>query len=398
MGKIRRTAHAFFGLEDDYVLDAESLLRGIPLTSSDDAQIVAMAVLTGERHPIARRDWDVLASIPADRWVDENRFDPEVLRGLLEKALIISDTDQGPVRELRQRDEALTAAAWHPYASLYHYLTQWSGVDIRNGGDGEAELAAQTAAGVRELVAEHGLPPTELPQLRSDHTVALPGRSRSEPFYRTLMKRRTTRAFDLERPMRLEDLDTVLRYAFGVHGYASRVEGVVCVKRTSASGGGLHPITPYPIIANVDGIAPGVYHYNAGDHSLALVSRLSTEEAHELASAFMCGQSYFGTAHVSFVLAARFYRNHWKYRVHPRAYAGILMDAAHLSQTVYLIAAELGLGAFVTIGINGRDIEQRLGLDGVQAGPIAVCGCGPRAPRSSPLEPVFTPDPPGRGA
>ena len=90
----------------------------------------------------------------------------------------------------------------------------------------------------------------------------------------------------------------------------------MCIKRTSPSGGGLHPITAYPIIANVEGIAPGVYHYNAGDHSLALVSSLTTDEAHELATAFMSGQSYFGSAHVSFVLAARFYRNHWKYRRH----------------------------------------------------------------------------------
>jgi putative peptide maturation dehydrogenase len=397
VGEVRRTAHAFFSLEDDYVVDAASLLRGIPLTSSDEAQIVAMAVLTGERHRIGRGDWEVLAAIPADRWVDEDRFDPEVLRSLLDKGLIVSDADEGRYRALRDREAALTATAWHPYATLYHYLTQWSGVDIRDGSGGDAELAAETAAGVQDLVAEHGLPPTELPHVSSDHTVVLPGRSRSGPFYRTLMERRTTRAFDPERSMSLDDLDTVLRYVFGAHGYASRVEGVVSIKRTSASGGGLHPITAYPIIANVEGVAPGLYHYNAGDHSLALVSSLSTEQAHELATAFMSGQSYFGAAHVSFVLAARFYRNHWKYRRHPRAYAGILMDAAHLSQTLYLVAAELGLGAFVTIAINGRDIEERLGLDGVDAGPIAVCGCGPRAPRSSPLDPRFTPDRPGSG-
>lgn len=398
MGEVRRTAHAFFSLEDDYVLDVESLLQGIPLTASDEARIVAMAVLTGERHPIDRRDWEVLMSIPTDRWVDDGGFDTEILRTLLDNGLILSDSSDSRYRELRERDEKLTATAWHPYATLYHYLTQWSGVDIRDGDGDDAELAAETATGVRDLVAEHGLPPTELPHVSSDHTVALPGRLRPEPFYRTLTERRTTRAFDLEQPMSLDDLDTVLRYVFGVHGFASRVEGVVCIKRTSASGGGLHPITAYPIIANVEGIAPGVYHYNAGDHSLALVSSLTTLEAHELATGFMSGQSYFGSAHVSFVLAARFYRNHWKYRRHPRAYAGILMDAAHLSQTLYLVAAELGLGAYVTIAINGRDIEARLGLDGVEAGPIAVCGCGPRAAHSSPLEPRFTPDRPNRPA
>jgi hypothetical protein len=52
----------------------------------------------------------------------------------------------------------------------------------------------------------------------------------------------------------------------------------------------------------------------------------------------MAGQSFFGAAHVSFVLTARFARNHWKYRGHDRAYAGMLMDAAHLSQTLYLSA------------------------------------------------------------
>ncbi len=392
MGNVRRTEHAFFSLEDDYVLDAVSLLRGIGPTSAARARIVALAVLTGERHAITRRDWEVLVSIPTDRWIDEDRLDPGVICGLLDKALILSDSSDSPPRRLRERDEALTATAWHPYATLYHYATQWSGVDIRggdNGDDGEAELAAETEAAIRHLVAEHGRPPIELPHVGSSETVSLPGRVRTEPFYRTLVQRRTTRTFDLEHPMALDDLDTVLRYAFGCHGYASRVEGVVCIKRTSPSGGGLHPITTYPIITNVEGVPPGVYHYNAGEHSLALVSSLSKEEARELATGFMCGQEYFGDAHVSFVLAARFYRKQWKYRRHPRAYAGILMDAGHLSQTLYLLAAELGLGAFVTMGINGRDIEERFGLDGVEEGAVAVCGCGPRGPRSSPLEPQF---------
>jgi hypothetical protein len=70
------------------------------------------------------------------------------------------------------------------------------------------------------------------------------------------------------------------------------------------------------------------------------------------------------------------------------------MDAAHLSQTLYLVAAELGLGAYFTLGINGRDIERRLRLDGVERGAIAVCGCGLRSPHRSPLEPKFTQWPP----
>lgn len=387
MAQIRRTAYAFFSLEDDYVFDAVSLLHAVVPTPEPTGQIVALAVLTGERHRIDREDWDVLASISSDRWVDEERYDDRVVRRLLDAALILSDADTGPLRDLRERDEALTANAWNQYAALYHFGTQWSGVTIENGSDGE--LAAATAAAVRELVAEHGPAPGELSHLSSTTTISLPGRTRREPFYRTLANRRTTRTFDLERPMSLDELDAVLRYVFGCHGYAGK-EGIACIKRTSASAGGLHPVIALPIISHVEGITPGIYHYNIGDHSLALLEGLTREQARGLAGEFMCGQRYFGEAHVSFVLAARFNRNHWKYRRHPRAYAGILMDAAHLSQTLYLVAAELGLGAYFTLGINGRDIEKRLKLDGVERGAIAVCGCGPRSPHRSPLEPEFT--------
>jgi putative peptide maturation dehydrogenase len=346
--------------------------------------------LTGERHVIARRDWEVLLSVPTDRWVQEDGFDAGVIRRLLERALIVSDSSDSPFRELRARDEALTANAWNPFAAFYHFMTQWSGLDIRHGSDAATDLAAETTAAIRELVTEYGPPPRELPHVSSTQSVRLPARARTGRFYQTLTERRTTRAFAFEQPMLLDDLDTVLRYVFGCHGYASRVEGVVCIKRTSPSGGGLHPLTVYPIITNVEGVAPGIYHYDARDHSLALVLSLSMSEARELASTFMCGQTYFAAAHVSFVLSARFYRNHWKYRRHPRAYAGILMDAAHLSQTLYLVSGELGLGAFVTIGINGRDIERRLGLDGISEGVVAVCGCGPRAAGASPLDFEFT--------
>jgi nitroreductase len=62
------------------------------------------------------------------------------------------------------------------------------------------------------------------------------------------------------------------------------------------------------------------------------------------------------------------------------------MDAAHLSQTFYLVATELGLGPFVTAAINGSDIEEDLGLDGVSEGAIAICGCGVPARGTRSLE------------
>jgi nitroreductase len=62
-----------------------------------------------------------------------------------------------------------------------------------------------------------------------------------------------------------------------------------------------------------------------------------------------------------------------------------------LSQTLYLVCTELGLGAFVTAAINGGNIEERLGLDGYREGAILVCGCGPPGPAAAGLEPEFAP-------
>jgi putative peptide maturation dehydrogenase len=394
MAKVRRTPYAFFYLQDDYLLDVAALLRAEPPAPAGEARVLALALLTGERHQLCREELDLLMSVPADRWVEADGRDPDMLRALTQKGLLVSDADEPHLRAVRERDEALSANEWNLYAALYHYMTQWSGVDIRDGDDEDLQLAAKSQVGVQAFVAKYGRPPPAFPEARSSRALPLPGGEREGTLYRTLTARRTTRAFDPAVPMTLDQLDNVLRYVFGCHGYRSTVADIVCIKRTSPSGGGLHPIEAYPIVNNVSGVPPGVYHYNARDHSLSLLLELDAGEARQTATSFMCGQSYFGAAHVSFVLTARFYRNHWKYRRHQKAYAGILMDAAHLSQTLYLVSGELSLGAFITIAINARDIEERLGFDGVSEGVIAMTGCGPRAPGESPLEMHFSPQPP----
>jgi nitroreductase len=69
----------------------------------------------------------------------------------------------------------------------------------------------------------------------------------------------------------------------------------------------------------------------------------------------------------------------------------MLMDAAHLSQTLYLVATERGLGAYVTAAVNGADVDARLGLDGVREGVLAVCGLGVPAATPSPFDAPFKP-------
>lgn len=376
MPTVRRTPYAFYYLDD-----------------AADPPILALAILTGEQHRLDRRAFELLMSLPADRWADGDGIDPAALGRLTDMGLVLQDPCTGPAAALRARDEALSANQWNLYAALYHFMTQWRGMYAADADQHPALVKEQSRAVARAFVAAHGPPPGEFAELPAGDQVALPDPVPAGPLFDALTRRRTTRAFDTDTPLTADELGTVLRYVFGCHGYGRNVADVVCIKRTSPSGGGLHPIEVYPIVADVVGLDPGIYHYNVRDHALAPVSPLGRDEARRLATAFMCGQSYFAGAAVSFVMTARFYRNHWKYRRHQKAYAGILMDAAHLSQTLYLVAGELGLGAFITLAINARDIEQRLGLDGVGEGVIAMCGCGHRAPGPSPLELRFAPSP-----
>jgi putative peptide maturation dehydrogenase len=385
--RICRTRYALFYLEDR--LDPRALLRGELPDAPGGSDVLALALLTGQRHRLRRDQVELLLSLPAGQWVSAGDLPEAGVGELAELGLLISDLDEEPQASLRRRDEALAINQWNLYAAAYHLMTQWREMDIR-GEMERLELGHETREATLAYMRNRDPPPGPFPESRSGPTTALPEGWRSGALYDALLARRTTRSFAPGTAMSADDLATVLRYVFGSHGEARNVADVALIKRTSPSGGAMHPIEAYPIVTNVRAVEPGIYHYDARRHVLEPLSPLDADEARPTVTRFLAGQDYFGDAHVSIVLTARFYRSHWKYRRHPKAYAGILMDAAHLSQTLYLVATELGLGAFVTVAINGLEIEERLGLDGIEEGVIAVCGCGVRAAGDSPLELSFS--------
>ena len=128
-----------------------------------------------------------------------------------------------------------------------------------------------------------------------------------------------------------------------------------------------------------------------GAHALARLREL--DDAAAVAQQLACGQEFAGETHVSFILTARFDRCFWKYRRTDKGYGALLMEAGHLSQTLYLLAAALGLGAWVTLAINSVEIEDLLELDGVDEGALAMLGCGVPSDEPSPLDMPFKPLP-----
>ena len=384
MPRYRRTAYAFLYCHDTGFVDLELLLRGTvePIALR---QVLGFSVLIGRPQPLSPDELNLFIRLPGGEWSESPGGEEARCKGLARKGLLVSDTgDDDELCELRRRDENLTREQWHVFASFLHFFTRWQGKDVWRELP-EADLAAAEA----ELVRRWGPPPSPF-HARGGPTVPLPSPLRSEPFSELLERRRTTRSFALEESMSLEELSVLLYYTFGCQGYAHLDAGLVALRKTSPSGGGLHPTEAYPLIRDVDGLEPGFYHYDAGRHVLEPVRLLSANDVRELAIRLAAGQPFAGDAHALVLLTSRFGRSFWKYRKHERAYAVLLMDAGHLSQTFYLMSAALGLGAFVTAAINAADAEEELGLDSFSEGALALCGCGKIGARG-PLDPEFLP-------
>ena len=275
---------------------------------------MAVSALTGEEVPLEPGELELVLAVPTDRWVrDEDVGDPGSVRQLAVKGLLVSDEPDPLLAELRQRDERLTSPPWNVYAAFHHAMTAWRDVEVAASDEqsSEGELAVELARGSPAFVERYGPPQSHFHHVAEPRP--LPPADRQGALYDALRGRSTTRGFEQGARLTAEELSLVLRYVWGCHGTARLGEDVVVLKKTSASGGSLHPIEVYPLVRAVDGIEPGLYHYSVEHHALELIERLEESEAEALARSFLGGQWYFASAQVIFVMAARFHRSFWKY-------------------------------------------------------------------------------------
>src|SRR5208282_1552387 len=129
----------------------------------------------------------------------------------------------------------------------------------------------------------------------------------------------------------LSAISRLLFYTWGVMGHLSTPFGRLFHK-TSPSGGARHPGEVYLVALKVEGLIPGLYHYNARSHILELLRK---GQMRDLAFQYCAGQAHAKHAAALFLMTAVFRREMWKYRF-ARAYRLVLLDAGHLCQTFCL--------------------------------------------------------------
>jgi putative peptide maturation dehydrogenase len=397
MHQVKRTDYCLFRISSRPDLDLAELLRG-SVSIAETGMLMAESILTGQVQPLSDSDLALILRLGTDRWTAVGDNDQDYTR-LARGGVVVSDSADPELTALRIRDEALAASGWDVRAAYYHFMNKWRDEDVgfdlpTTAAEAEA-LLGRGRAELDSFVDAAGAPPSQFDEPWNTATENLPEPALNSPLAEVLHRRKTTREYDTAMPLELDDLSTVLGAVFGAHGYMRAGDEIVSLRKTSPSGGGLHPTEAYVLALRVADVEPGLLHYRVRDHALDRIETMDASVAADLASTFTAGQDFARDAAVLFLLVTRFRRNYWKYPLHPRSYTVLNMDVAHLSQTFYLVCTELGLGAFFTAAINGWNVEERLGLDPYEHGALAICGCGHPRTEGGTLDPVYAPYVPG---
>lgn len=119
------------------------------------------------------------------------------------------------------------------------------------------------------------------------------------------------------------------------------------------------PFDVHVVVRDCEGVAPGAYAYDMRSHALAAVDG---------DGALACGTGDgHADASVSVVFASTFDRYQWRYR-YSRAIRNLLMEVSSHATRVAMVACSLGCGTVRSPPADGRAVESRLGLDGVEQG------------------------------
>jgi SagB-type dehydrogenase family enzyme len=179
------------------------------------------------------------------------------------------------------------------------------------------------------------------------------------PFTRVLEERRSVRGSGA-RAVTLAEVGELLFRAARVRRLIPTPRGELS-SRPYPGGGACHELEVYLAVRACDGLEPGLYHYDPGEHRLVRVEGGDPAAVRALLRDSAIVAHGAPPAQVLVVLAARFARVAWKYE--SMAYALVLKDAGVLIQTLYLVATAMGLAPCALGGGNADLFARASGTD-----------------------------------
>ncbi len=180
-------------------------------------------------------------------------------------------------------------------------------------------------------------------------TLPAPNTTGAFPIEQTLLQRRSVRKY-AEKALTIQEVSQLLWAAQGI----TSPRGL----RTAPSAGALYPLETFVAIGNVEGIDPGIYHYNPEKHSLT--QKITRDKRAELSEACL-GQSYVAKAPLSLILTSVNYRIINQYG--ERGIQYIHMEVGHVGQNIALQAVALKCGTVMIGAFTDAKVHKLLNLD-----------------------------------
>lgn len=271
----------------------------------------------------------------------------------------------------REPDALDLREAYHEVSKNRRSAIAWFDVDASD------RLLQEVGAAREELLRE------VYQQIARSHRTArhadkvslpLAAQARQSDLFDVIEARRSTRSFTPE-PLRLAELGELLRLTYGIT-HASPAGDAISLQRAAPSAGGIYELELYVGVRHVEGVAAGLYRYEARGHQLALVK--GGDAVGELDARTVV--SNVDGAAVVIVFTVVLGRLEWKYE--QRSYRLALLDAGHAAEHVALTAEALGLGSCFFQGFIDDEIAEYLEVDGVSEIPIHMAYVG--RPRAAP--------------
>ena len=255
---------------------------------------------------------------------------------------------------LKQWDE------WGLEAAFFHHATR--NVSYAEPKSAEARLQKKAA---------RQAPPSPVKVTRGPR-LRLPTPALQMDLTDALRERRTWRRFG-RRPITRDALATLLGLTWGIQQWVDLAGYGRTPLTTSPSPGARHSVEAYVLVRRIQGVAHGLYHYDADEHALVRIPCGAPKRP----SDYLPTQTWYNGASALVFMSSVFARAQWRYS-DARTYRSLLAEVGHQGQTFCLIATALGLAPFCSMALADSKIERDLGIDGISEAVMYSVGVGTR--------------------
>ena len=172
-------------------------------------------------------------------------------------------------------------------------------------------------------------------------------------------------------PLTLPRLAALLYFAAGVTKKKTYPGGGEVLFRAAASTGALFQTEVYVVAGEVEGLAPGLYHFCPGDFALR---RLRDGDVRGALAAAAADDSLASRA-ATIALSAIYWRNTWKYQA--RGYRHLFWDSGTMLANLLAVGDALGAEPRLVTGFVDDEVNHLLGLDADREAALELVPIGP---------------------